>query len=123
MAERTCGYGDCGKKHHAIGLCLNHYRRHQRGTLPDLGDADDGSKDVDLEIKKETLRKLRLENDAKEGTLVESKQVEKVWSSKLESLKTALDAAPARIKNALPDLDGKELASIRKELELVRLSI
>jgi hypothetical protein len=76
--------------------------------------------ELKAEKEKETVRKLKLENDEKEGLLVRADQVEMDYGRGMKAVSDTLDSAISRVKVAVPDIPQSALAAIEEIMTDVR---
>lgn len=84
-----------------------------------------GTDDTDLaEMKKqkliEEIRKLKIENDAKEAVLVPASDVMETYTKGIRALCDVLDSLPSRVKMENPDILPSALDSINRCLAELR---
>jgi phage terminase Nu1 subunit (DNA packaging protein) len=72
------------------------------------------SADIAEQIEREKLRKLRRENDEREGLLVESAAVEAVASHIAEVVSASLESLPMVLKRNNPSLQAQDIESAQR---------
>lgn len=84
---------------------------------------DDSQDDIN-ELKRmktlEEVRKLKIENDIKEGILVPGELVAEQYSIGIKAMCDVLDAMPSRVKMRFPDISQPILDAINVELAEAR---
>ena len=96
--------------------------------LADIVNAMIGNEDLDLNQEKakesvERQRKLKIENDLKEGLLVSTDLVTEVLARVGKQIIAVLDSIPLNVKKRVPVLEGKDIDFIRKEIAKARNTI
>lgn len=85
--------------------------------------ADLGELDVELlkaEEVRERIRKLRIENDLKDGTVVLAEDVEVTYGKSIRAICDELDGVITAIKIAIPDVSQAVLSTVADKLSEAR---
>lgn len=75
---------------------------------------------IKAEVEQEKLRKLRIENDEREGNLVSALDVEQTYTRSMRAVCDVLDSLPSRVKMANPDVSQAVLDTVNTCLIEVR---
>ena len=86
-----------------------------------LSEGVDGD-EADLKLAKlrEEVRKLQIDNDARDAILVPSADVEAAFSRSIKAMADELDATVSRVKMACPDIPQAALAVLKEQLDASR---
>ena len=97
-------------------VCREHVREKMNRDIEEALGGDLTAVELKVQKTTEEVRKLKIENDLKEGILIPADEAMIEWSRQLKAICDVLDGIPSLVKMENPDISQSVLDSVQRSV-------